>query len=261
MDNLICWGTAWLFCAFVGGSLNLSKGRSYGEGFFIGLLLGFVGLIIVILLPRNEDTIKESKLSDGTGKKCPYCAEIIKQEAIVCRYCGKDLPTIKSIISELEEITATAQTNPQEIQEDEISKWVAGFNKIGWLEKIGQNTRNALTTSPDNGVERDHLLCVTYADTNGCRITGLSVNKIDMFSSFSALIATSQKLILVRPDKKLVKVFDYKDVQKIEHGKKNRISVYQITSKMGDIAMVFIDCQTEDATKLITLFFDRIIAT
>ena len=46
-----------------------------------------VGLIILIIFVSTS-----SKKQQNSFKKSPFCAELIQPEAIVCRFCGRDIP-------------------------------------------------------------------------------------------------------------------------------------------------------------------------
>ena len=89
----------WLACAIACAIIAGNKGRSGFGWFFIGLIFGVFGLLIALVVSdlRGEQAALTSQVAEeADSRKCPYCAERIKREAIVCRFCGRDLPAIEA---------------------------------------------------------------------------------------------------------------------------------------------------------------------
>ena len=68
-----------------------SKGRSFFGFWIYGALLFIVALPHVLLAKPNVTALEAQQLSSGAHRKCPHCAEVIKQEARVCRFCGRTI--------------------------------------------------------------------------------------------------------------------------------------------------------------------------
>jgi hypothetical protein len=109
---LMAIGVLWGLVAFNMQTTVVTEGKTFGSGQFaiqvpraevnnIGLLdnrrnhLMLAGLLVVAgVLLYGFGTLSKAPLGETGNRKCPYCAELVKAEAIKCRHCNSDIPPL-----------------------------------------------------------------------------------------------------------------------------------------------------------------------
>lgn len=85
------WLLIWLVLGVVAGMIASSKQRSFLGFFVLGLLIPLIGIVAAVVAKPNVAAREDAELRQGGRVKCPHCAELIRSEAAVCRFCGRDV--------------------------------------------------------------------------------------------------------------------------------------------------------------------------
>ncbi|WP_296827719.1 zinc ribbon domain-containing protein [uncultured Megasphaera sp.] len=72
--------------ALIPAVIAANKGCNLVLWFIYALFLWLIAFIHSLLLKDNDGSLRQRGY-----RKCPYCAEYIRPEAKICRYCGHSL--------------------------------------------------------------------------------------------------------------------------------------------------------------------------
>ena len=113
MEMLIV--STWVIVSLIVAVVANGKGRSGVGFFFLSLITSpIIALIILLVVGEGPGPLA----ANSSARKCPYCAELVKKEAIVCKHCGKDLPVLPA----MQAVGAQKETASEETYQEWLKK-------------------------------------------------------------------------------------------------------------------------------------------
>jgi hypothetical protein len=72
-----------------------AKGQNFFGWWFFGAIFFILALPLAILTKTDHEALARRALVNDGLRKCPHCAELIRCEAIVCRFCGQQVEPVE----------------------------------------------------------------------------------------------------------------------------------------------------------------------
>jgi uncharacterized CHY-type Zn-finger protein len=85
----------WVLSFILGGVLRGGAGLAWG--FFLGPIGVLLALVIHDNKVEGKSTLSKKDITElemmrmSQNKRCPYCDEMIRKKAVVCKHCNRDL--------------------------------------------------------------------------------------------------------------------------------------------------------------------------
>ena len=131
----------WVLFGVVAAVVASNKGNSGVAWFFVGVLLGPIGLILSLVVSGDPAGVERKKIEDGGYLRCEKCAELIRAEATKCRFCGSDVAR-----SEAAGTPATGAATSSETQANvrETSKYDEFWKTVIFQKSFGAALHSAV---------------------------------------------------------------------------------------------------------------------
>lgn len=85
----------WLLLATIAGVYARKKGHPGLSGFFGGLFFPVLVFIVIAVMRTNQKELDARDVKSGISRYCTSCGSVVPFGAVVCRFCGRDLPPVK----------------------------------------------------------------------------------------------------------------------------------------------------------------------
>lgn len=75
----------------LGGVVAERRGKDFWNWYWLCFCFGWIPLVVLAFTGKTKERDDADLLSSGQHKTCPYCAEVVKIQAIKCKHCGSEI--------------------------------------------------------------------------------------------------------------------------------------------------------------------------